>query len=136
MRKGDIMSTTTADGLPRHREWLERQLNRWNGTDIMTAYAGTSDPTYIIRMGNATLRIIDTVADAIGDNHGASVRFGHGIWRGTVERDAEITVQATPDVIDAVIGAIARDFPGELFLHVERHDVPTAYVDLSDWRTS
>lgn len=118
------------DDLARHRRWLDRELGFDVDPDLTELL-----PTYVIRVsdprwgGIAKIHIAGLVAQAIG-RHGASITDAIGIWNGEQEREVTITIQCQPDIVNRLLDELAT-VEGIRYVHIEKHEVPTVYIDLN-----
>ena len=90
--------------------------------------------TFLISLANPHPDIESELATIIGNNHGARLTFGRGLWEGIGEDDVTLPRQATVAVLSMVLYCLAKWYPTEEYLHVERHSVDTSYVELSRLR--
>jgi hypothetical protein len=135
------MSNTRTDDLQYHRSWLERELFRWG----RKSYAARpkvdypvfteSSATYVIRVSShKDVPLVHRIKVALGGvmrelHNGYDIVTGWGYWDGVHEPSVTVTIQATPTVLSAALDALAT-VRGIRWAHVERHKIPTAYVDL------
>ena len=89
--------------------------------------------TYVIRLANPAENIAVQVATILGE-HGDNLVHGEGLWNGNVEPDVSITIQCTPHILQVLVSVLSTFYPNEEYLHVERHSVPTSYVDMAELR--
>lgn len=121
------------DDLARHRRWLDRELGFDVDPDLTELL-----PTYVIRVSDlswgalAKIHIAELVAQAIV-RHGASITDAIGIWNGEREREVTITIQCQPAILERVLDKLAT-VQGIRYVHIEKHEVPTSYVDLNERR--
>ena len=99
-----------------------------------TIQFGYVDPTYTIRLANPHADLETELATVLGNGQGCSKVYGRGLWEGTWEDDVAITIQCSESVLVAVFASLSRWYPNEDYLHVERHEVRTAYVDMGGLR--
>lgn len=95
-------------------------------------------PTYVIRVSSPKWGALEKVwiANAVGEaigKHGASITDAIGLWEGKQEREVTITIQCNEPILQRVFLALGK-LPDIRYAHVEKHEVPTAYVDLEEWR--
>jgi hypothetical protein len=123
----------TLDDLKRHREWLDRELRRYGRPNVPSFEYGA--PTYVIRVSwDSMMPLRRAVVDALGTlGQGADIQEGVGIWGGQAEPSVTIEIQATDDVLADVLDRLAT-IEKLQWVHIEKHTVPTAYVNLDERR--
>lgn len=114
------------DDTARHRAWLDGQLKL--ASRPVFEYVS---PTFVIRLANPKPGLSTRLAAVLGDGNGATLQFGLGLFEGLLEPDVAITVQCEPELLRKLVTAIALEYPGERFLHIERHEPATWYADLA-----
>lgn len=130
------MSTTSGlhDDKARHDRWLESQIAHRRSPVKFEEVS----PTYVIRLSvgpeHGVGYLYRSVLGALrGMANGADIGSGTGLWKHDAENSVTVTVQATNEVLRDVLRRLAT-INGIRWAHVEKHDVPTSYVDLDLFR--
>lgn len=103
---------------------------------MSTVFDKDHGPTYVIGIANPHEDLESEIATILGNGHGCSISHGRGLWMGNWEDDCHIRLQCVPHVLEGFLACMAVFYPDEDYYHVERHDVPTSYVDLHQLRST
>lgn len=103
-----------------------------SATNFIGSEIGSPDPTWVARLSADVLdagEIADIIA-FVSRDYGATIERGYGVWQGAKEQAVSITMQAPAFELEKVLLAIANRIDSLRWVHVEKHEPDTEYVDL------